>query len=79
MKLRLLAASVLLLTIGGCVGYYRSPYYGYDPYYYGPYSYYPYRPPAVYADPGWLFFYPNLYLDFSFRGHGGHHYGGHRH
>ncbi|ADW18102.1 hypothetical protein Despr_1954 [Desulfobulbus propionicus DSM 2032] len=80
MKCRLLAAAILLLACGGCVGYYHDPYY-YDAYPYGPY-YTPYRPPALYADPGWIFLYPNIFFDFTYhegrgshRGypHGGHH------
>lgn len=89
MKLRLFVVAVLMLICSGCVPYYYSDpyYYNYYPYYYnsypyyynyygyGPY-YYPYRRPGVYADP-WVFFYPNLYLDFSF--HGYHHHGGWHH
>ena len=83
MKRRLLIAAALILTCSGCVAYpyyYDAPYYYSTPYdYYRPYYPYSYRPPAVYTDPGWFYFYPNLYLDFSFRG--GHHsrHGGRRH
>jgi hypothetical protein len=80
MKRRLLAAAVLLLVCGGCVGYYRDPY-SYDPYYpYYPYSpsYYSpvYRSPAVYYDPGWALFYPSFYFGSGYHGYGGHHHHG---
>jgi hypothetical protein len=79
MKRRLLALGMLMLTCGGCVGYYHDPYY-YDPYPYSPYSYGPYHPPAYYADPWWLFVFPSLYVDFSSHGgHGGHPHGGYPH
>jgi len=72
MKHHLFAAAVVLLTCGGCVGYYGDPY-SYGPYYY-PYSsyYYPsYRTPTVYYDPGWALFYPSFYFGSGYYGHYG--------
>ena len=87
MKRHLLAAAVVLLSCGGCVGYYSDPYtyYPYSSYssyypyyrstpyrpYYPYYSYPAYRPPAVYYAPGWSVFYPSLYF-----GYRHHHYRG---
>ena len=75
MKLRRLIAANWLLVCSGCVAYY--PYYYNDPYYY-PYgygAYYPYRPPAVYVDPGWLFYYPQPYFGYYYHGHHHFHHG----
>ena len=69
MKLRVFIVTVLLLLCSGCVAYYPSYYntypYNYSyyyPYYYHygyPYYYYPYAPLV----------YPNIFLNFRFRGH----------
>jgi len=64
MKLRTLLAAALVILCSGCV-YYGDPYY--RPYGYGPAYSYPYGP-AVYVNPAWGLFYPNLY--FNFRHHG---------
>jgi hypothetical protein len=82
MKCRLLAAAVLLLACGGCVGYYyEDPYpyspYPYNHYYYSPYYSPAYRSPAVYYDPGWTLFYPSFYWGSGYRGYRGHHHGWH--
>jgi hypothetical protein len=87
MKAHFFIAAVLVLVCSGCVPYYyNDPYY--QPYGYGPYTY-PYNPPAVYVDPGVIYYYAPLpYIGLGYYGgyhghhgyYGGHHsyYGGHR-
>lgn len=82
MKLYPLIAAMILLIGNGCVAYdYRDPYnsnpypyyynYNYGPYYYSPYN------SGSYSY--WPLIYPDLYLDFGYRGyHDRGHFYGHR-